>query len=78
MGFSNAMTLMGEWVSRFMWASSNKQERIIRNIPCHTMEYSQYIHLPCVNNIWHDKIFHTLSWNILPCHMWSLEVKDKI
>jgi hypothetical protein len=25
MGFSNAMTLMGEWVSRFMWACEQVQ-----------------------------------------------------
>jgi hypothetical protein len=36
------------------------------------MEYSQYIHFPCGNNTWCGKIFHALSWNVLPCHMGDL------
>jgi hypothetical protein len=44
------------------WTSSCEQEGILRNIPCHIMEYSQYICLPCGNNIWCGKIFHALSW----------------
>jgi len=52
------------------WASSHEKEGILRNIPCHIMEYSKYIILPRGINVWHGKIFHTLSWNIFLCHMW--------
>jgi len=64
------MMLVGEWMS--MWTGSCEQKKILKNIPCHVLEYSQYIHLPYGNNIWCGKIFHALSWNILPHHMWDL------
>jgi hypothetical protein len=36
------------------------------------MEYFQYIRLQRGINMWCGKIFHTLSWNILLCHMCDL------
>jgi hypothetical protein len=59
-------------MNKWTWTSSHEYEGILNNIPCHIVENSQYICLPCGNNIWCGKIFHALSWHILPHHMRDL------
>ncbi len=56
---NNISKWAGEQVSKWVWTHTHKQEGILKNIPCHIMEYSQYIHLPHGNNIWCSKIFHS-------------------
>jgi hypothetical protein len=43
--YNDASEQIGEHASMSRLALS-EQERILENIPCHIMEYFQYIHLP--------------------------------
>ncbi len=66
----NGMTPISEQVSG--WVGESEHERILRNVPCHIMEYSKYIIFPRGIHVWCGKIFHALSWNMLPCHIHDL------
>jgi len=62
-GVKCATTLANEWVSKWAWTWRNLKEY---SMPHHGT--FPIILLPCGINIWCGKIFHTLSWNILPHH----------